>query len=240
MAKDRLSGKLAVILHADVVGSTALVQQDKELAHERIQDTFQRFCDTIEKYKGHVLELRGDALLAEFERASDAVTAALSFQVDHAYHNVRLKDDLRPTVRVGIAMGEVVIADSTATGAGVVQAQRVEQLAYPGGVCITAAMYEALSKRLPFDLESLGEQALKGFDDPVRVYRVELSPGELIPPPQHKSQRESLQKPWRLIVAITVVLLMMAVGTAYWFKPTVPQETSASSERIAFPLHDKP
>ena len=64
MAKHRLSGKLAVILHANVAGSTALVQQDKQLAHERIQDTFQRFSDTIEKYHGHVLELLGDARFA--------------------------------------------------------------------------------------------------------------------------------------------------------------------------------
>ena len=162
MAKDRLSGKLAIILHADVASSTALVQQDKELAHERIQDTFQRFSVIIKKYQGHVLELRGDALLAEFERASDAVTAALSFQTDHAYYLSNLKDDLRPTTRVGIAMGEVVLADATATGAGVVQAQRVEQLAEPGGVCITAAIHEALSKRLPLDLENLGEQVLRG------------------------------------------------------------------------------
>ena len=178
MAKDRLSDKLAVILHADVAGSTALVQQDKQLAHDRIQDTFQRFSDTIEKYRGHVIELRGDALLAEFERASDAVSAALSFQSDHTYHISRLKDDLRPTVRVGIAIGEVIIADGTVTGAGVVQAQRIEQLTDPGGVCITSAIHDALSKRMPFDLENLGEQELKGFDDPVRVYRVELSAGE--------------------------------------------------------------
>ena len=64
MAKDRLSRKLVVILHADVVGSTKLVQQNEMLAHERIQYAFQRFSDTIERYQGHVLELRGDALLA--------------------------------------------------------------------------------------------------------------------------------------------------------------------------------
>jgi adenylate cyclase len=80
MAKDDLSGKLAVILHADVAGSTQLVQQDEQLAHERIRDAFRRFSDTIKKYHGRVQELRGDALLAVFERASDAVTAALSFQ----------------------------------------------------------------------------------------------------------------------------------------------------------------
>ena len=94
MAKDRLSGKLAVILHADVAGSTQLVQQDEHLAHERIQDSFHRFSDCIEKYLGKVLELRGDALLAEFERPSDAVSAAIAFQADHADHNSRIKDDL--------------------------------------------------------------------------------------------------------------------------------------------------
>ena len=169
MAKDRLSGKLTVILHADVAGSTQLVQQDEQLAHERIQDAFRRFSGTIGEYHGRVQELRGDALLAEFERASDAVAAALAFQADHTYLISRLKDDLRPTIRVGIAMGEVVIADNTVTGSGVVLAQRVEQLADPGGVCITAALHEALPKRMPFDLEHMGEQVLKGFDDPVRL-----------------------------------------------------------------------
>ncbi len=161
MAKDRLSGTLAVILHADIAGSTALVQEDKELAHERIQDTFNRFGKIIEKYNGRVLELRGDALLADFERASDAVSAALTFQSDHVSYSDQLQDDLRPTIRVGIAMGEVVIAGGTVTGAGVVQAQRVEQLSDPGGVCITASIHEALSKRMPLKFENLGERTLK-------------------------------------------------------------------------------
>ena len=54
----------------------SLVQQDKQLGHERILDSFQRFSNTIEKYQGKVLELRGDALVAKFDRASDAVSAA--------------------------------------------------------------------------------------------------------------------------------------------------------------------
>ena len=83
MAKDRLSGTLAVILHADVAGSTALVQEDKELAHERIQDTFSRFGKIIEKYHGHVLELRGDALLAADQLQGNAsVSAAATILLD--------------------------------------------------------------------------------------------------------------------------------------------------------------
>jgi len=240
MAKDRLSGKLAVILHADVAGSTELVQQDKKLAHERIQDTFQRFSNTIEKYQGNVVELRGDALLAEFEHVSDAVSAALSFQGDHTYQISRLKDDLRPTVRVGIAMGEVITADNTVTGAGVVQAQRIEQLADPGGVCVTAAIHEALSKRMPFDLESLGEQVLKGFDDPIRVYRVRLSVGQSVPAPERDKQREASPKKSNWIVAMIVIALVAAGGGYYWFKAQVPQEEPASVERMAYSLPDKP
>ncbi len=183
MAKDRLSGTLAVILHADVAGSTALVQQNEKLAHERIQDAFLRFGKIINKYQGHVRELRGDALLAEFERPSDSVAAALAFQAEQSIYIEQCDDDIRPVVRVGIALGEVIIADDTITGAGVILAQRVEQLADPGGLCITAALHEALSKRFPFELDDLGEQKLKGFDHPVRVYRVSLSSGSTIPAP---------------------------------------------------------
>ena len=240
MAKDRLPSTLAVILHADVAGSTELVQQDKELAHERIRDSFQRFSDTIEKYQGHVLELRGDALLGEFEHAYDAVAAALSFQVDHANYIIQLKDDLRPIIRVGIAIGEVIIADSTVTGAGVVQAQRIEQLADPGSVFITSAIQEALSKRLPLDLENMGEKSLKGFDFPVRVFRVKLSADQSIPAPQQDSQQTSSTKIPKLLGTIVVIALVIAAGTVYWFNTKNPQEEPVLTKNTAYPLPDKP
>ncbi len=78
MAKDHLTRKLVVILHADVVGSTLFVQQNETLAHERIQAAFHHFSETIKTYGGITRELRGDALVAEFERASDAVPAEIT------------------------------------------------------------------------------------------------------------------------------------------------------------------
>jgi adenylate cyclase len=231
MAKDRLSGKLVVILHADVADSTALVQQDKELAHERIQYSFRRFRETIEKYLGHVLEIRGDAILAEFERASDAVSAALSFQSDHASYIIQLQDDLRPAIRVGIAMGEVVIADNTVTGAGVVQAQRIEQLANPGGVCVTAAIHEALSKRMPFDLENLGEQVLKGFDHTVSVYQVQLRPGESIPPPDQSQNSGRSYKKGIVSIASVAIVIALAVSVHFLLQEsTVPENQSVAKQ----------
>jgi TolB-like protein/Tfp pilus assembly protein PilF len=164
--------KLAVLLHADVIGSTALVQLNETVAHERIRDAFQRFSETITVHNGIAHEIRGDALVAEFSKASDAVTAALEFQTANSAHNEMLSDKIRPELRVGVAMGEVVVADNTVTGEGIVLAQRLEQLAESGGVCVQGAAYETMPKRLPFDCENLGERELKGFNEPVRVYAV--------------------------------------------------------------------
>lgn len=164
--------KLAVLLHADVIGSTALVQLNETVAHQRIQDAFQRFSQTITQHNGTTQEIRGDALVAEFSSASDAVTAALDFQSTNTAHNEGISDEIRPELRVGIALGEVVVADNTVTGEGIVLAQRLEQLAESGGTCVQGAVYETIPKRLPFEYENLGERELKGFNEPVRVYAV--------------------------------------------------------------------
>ena len=178
------SRKLAVILHADVVGSTKLVQRDESLAHERIQGSFRRFSETIEAYGGIAQEIRGDALVAEFARASDAVTAASAFQIGNTDPNTRLEGDIQPELRIGISLGEVIVADNTVTGEGVVLAQRLEQLAAPGEVVVQGSVSETVPRRMPFDFESLGERTLKGFDQPVRAFRVRLKPGEQIPQPE--------------------------------------------------------
>jgi len=235
MAKGHLSGKLAVILHADVAGSTRLVRQDEHVAHERIQETFRRFSDTIKKYHGHVRELRGDALLAEFERVSEAVSATLAFQAGHAEYNAQLDDNIQPTLRVGIAMGEVIIADDTITGEGVVLAQRLEQLAEPGGVVIQGAAYETIPGRFPFEYSDLGEHEVKGFDKPVRAYSASLARDADLPLPEQAGPR------YRNTRVVIVSIAVVAIGIALmWFNPWEVREEPASLERMAFPLPDKP
>jgi adenylate cyclase len=171
-----------------VVGSTSLVHINETLAHERIQAAFHRFSEAIGSYGGITHELRGDALVAEFEKASDAVAAALAFQILNEGFNATLSDNIQPRLRVGISMGEVVIADNTITGAGVVLAQRLEQLADSGGVVVQGAVSETVPTRMPYDFESLGEQLLKGFDQAVRAFSVKLKSGEELPVPDGCSE----------------------------------------------------
>ena len=182
--------KRAVLLHADVVDSSTLVQANEALAHQRILSCFKYLAGVIKSYGGTAHEVRGDALIAEFERASDAVCAALAFQSDQAGFIALLEDQIRPMLRIGISIGEVVIADRTISGAGIVMAKRLEQLASPGEVVIQRAAYETIPRRLPFEFQSLGELSIKGFDETVRVFQVKLQVGAEIPEPDSSSARQ--------------------------------------------------
>ena len=230
--------QLAVILHADVVGSTTLVQRDETRAHDRIRDAFERFSETIQAYGGTPQELRGDALLATFSRASDAVSASLSFQAGNTHHNETLTDDIRPEIRIGIALGEVVIADGTLTGPDVVIAQRIEQLAQPGGICIQGAAHDTIPSRLRIEYTNLGDQDVKGFDNPVHVYSVELKPAEEVPPPDPKKSDGFLPRKGSAISA--VVALVLVAGGISWLQPWKSEIERADPAKMAFALPDKP
>ncbi len=211
-----------MVLHADVVSSTELVRRNEVLAHERMQDAFRRLSATIGSYGGRTHELRGDALLAEFPRVSDAVSAALVFQAENASYDVGQEDDLRVALRIGISLGEIVIADHTLTGPDVVLAQRLEQLAAPGGLCISQAAYQSMPRRLPFSYEDLGEQLVKGFDEPVRVYAVSLRPGHAAPeqegPVLHGPARDGRRAPTWPVASLAALLVIAGVLLA-WLRP---------------------
>ena len=194
--------KLAVLLHADVVGSTVLVQANETLAHQRITDTFHRFAETISKFGGIAHEIRGDALIAEFSKASDAVSASLEFQEENATFVAGLSAEVRPVIRAGIAMGEVVVADNTVTGEGIVLAQRLEQLAAPGGVCIQGAAYDTVPKRLPFAYRDMGERELKGFQQTVRVFSVHPENAPRATPPEPNAGADSPESSGKLSIVV--------------------------------------
>lgn len=183
--------KLTVVVHADIVDSTTLVKSNEALAHQRIQDAFRRFVSVIERYGGIAHEVRGDAVLAEFSRVSDAISGSLAFQTVNTEHNLTLTDPVQPVLRIGIAMGEVIVADGTVTGEGVVLAQRLEQLADAGTVCVQGAAYQTVPRRLPFSYRDLGEKRVKGFDEPARAYEVSLQPGCAVPEPESKTPEDT-------------------------------------------------
>jgi len=225
--------KLAVLLHADVVDSTSLVQANEALAHQRIQSCFQYFAGIINSYGGFAHEVRGDAVVAEFKRASDAVSAALAFQLAQSGFIALLDDPIRPTLRIGISIGEVVIADRTITGAGIVMAQRLEQLAPPGGIVIQGAAYETIPRRLPFDYQALGEQSIKGFDETVRAFQVMLQAGAVIPEPDLPSERnEVLALPDKPSIAVLPFANMSGDPEQEYFSDGISEDIITALSRM--------
>ncbi len=235
MEKDQLSRKLAVILHADVVGSTALVRKDETLAHQRIQGAFESLSQIISSHEGAAREIRGDALVAEFAKASDAVTAAVEFQVANSAAIQKLSDLVRPVVRIGIAMGEVVVADNAVTGEGVVLAQRIEQMANPGGVLIQGAVYETVPKRLPFRYENLGEHELKGFHEAVRIFAVKQEAESTTAKAQSSKERQTEEPIYTIKPSIAVLPFTNLSGDPEqeWFSAGITEEITTTLSRIS-------
>jgi adenylate cyclase len=146
---------------------------------------------------------------------------------------------MHPEFRVGIAMGEVLVADETITGAGVVLAQRIERLAVPGGVCITGAIHEAMPQRMPFRENSLGERELEGFGEPVRVYAARLESGASPPKPVDVSVRTTPSAAPRTVTA-AVVALIIAGGLLAWFQPRPLESETGAEKQTALPPSGQP
>jgi adenylate cyclase len=184
MGKARPQRRLTAILCADVAGYSRLMGADDEATIETLTAYRKVFLSHIENHQGRVVDAKGDAILAEFTSVVDAVNGAVEIQRELAEKNADLSEDRRMDFRVGINLGDVVVKDDVIYGDGVNIAARVESLAEGGGICISGSVYQQVKNRLPVGFHDLGEQSVKNFADPVRVFRVVMDGEELPPRPQ--------------------------------------------------------
>ncbi|MBY0334476.1 MAG: adenylate/guanylate cyclase domain-containing protein [Acetobacteraceae bacterium] len=186
--------RLAAILAADVVGYARLVAADEDGTLARLRTLFREVVQpAVAAGRGRVFKLMGDAFLAEFPSAMEAVRAAATLQEAMA---AREPEELR--LRIGIHLGDVVVEGGDLLGDGVNLAARLEGVAEPGGIAVSAAVADQVRGRVPFALEDLGERALKNIDRPVRAFRLVL-PGAA-PAPAAERLRPSLPDRPSLVV----------------------------------------
>jgi adenylate cyclase len=131
----------------------------------------------IADHKGRIVKTTGDGLLVEFASAVDALRCSAEVQAALAYSNAPLPSERRIEFRIGIHQGDVVVEDGDIFGDGVNIAARLEGLAEPGGICVSARVQEDAASRLDLGFEDMGEQALKNIARPVRAYRVVAAAG---------------------------------------------------------------
>jgi len=169
----RVERRLAAILAADLVGYSRLIEADEEGTLGRLKVVRVELIDPrIASHHGRIVKTTGDGLLVEFASVVDALDCAAEVQAAMAKSNAPLPPDRRIEFRIGINVGDIVVEGGDILGDGVNVAARLEGLAEPGGICVSARVQEDTAGRLDLTFEDRGEQALKNIARPVRAYRV--------------------------------------------------------------------
>ena len=220
--------KLAAILSADVVGYSSLMAANEAATVETLKSYRDIIARLVVRRGGRVVNAPGDALLAEFPSAVEAVQAAIEVQKSLEGHNIELEPARRMQFRIGVNLGDVIAeADGTIYGDGVNIAARMEALAEGGGVCISSTIYDAVEGKLSYGFDFLGEQQVKNIVKPVRVYRVRAEPRPpLARPPSKRSMR------WQIAVPALALLVLGAVGAWLYRDRSMPAPEIAAEHPV--------
>jgi class 3 adenylate cyclase/tetratricopeptide (TPR) repeat protein len=164
--------RLAAILHADAVGYSRLMAEDEAGTVERIRAYWEVMRACIRDRRGRVINTAGDAILAEFPTALEAVEAAVAIQRELSRRNAELPADRVMPFRIGLHLGDVRVEGEDLYGDGVNVAARLQALATPGGLALSGPVYSQVARKLDLPYDDLGEKRVKNIVEPVRVYQV--------------------------------------------------------------------
>lgn len=161
--------ELAAIMFSDIAGYTRIMGRDEPTAIRALDEHRELLRGLLPKFNGRMLGEIGDGTLSSFHSAVDAVNCAREVQGS-------LNEDADLRLRIGIHVGDVLFANNTVLGDGVNVASRIHAFAPPGGICISARVYDEIRNQPGMPVKDLGEQTLKNVSRPIRIYALELSP----------------------------------------------------------------
>lgn len=214
MPQQRVERRLEAILFADVVGYSRLVGRDEVGTWRGLQNVLRGVVRPhLSAHEGRIVSVKGDGILAEFPSAVEAVAGAVALQQAMAERNAVFSIAQRIELRIGINLGDVLIHDRDIHGEGVNIAARLEPLAEPGGICISATVHEHVRGKLAYPFESRGELALKNIANPVGVYS--LGRASIAGLPREDPQPGARGKAWSRY-ALVVLAAALLCAAALW------------------------
>ena len=166
--------RLAAILAADVAGYSRLMGRNEEETVRDLEAHQAIILPLIAKHGGAVINIAGDGIVAQFPSAVRAVECAVAIQKIMAERNFDVPVDRRMLLRIGVNLGDIMHDGTRSFGDGINVAARLEPLAEPGGICISATVREAIFGKLGLPLRDLGEKALKNIARPVHIYQIQV------------------------------------------------------------------
>jgi len=226
--------KIAAIFAADIAGYSRLVAEDEEETLRRLASYRSVTDDFIAKSGGRIFNTAGDAVLAEFPSAVEAVRCAIDIQESLRTRNMAYPASRQMSFRIGITIGDVVERDGDLLGDGVNIAARLEGLAEVGGICVSRSVHEQVVNKLSVQFADIGAQEVKNIPTPVHAYMIAMrrEDGTFATPQVKKPSPAASARPnWMWPVAVTVVCLV-AIGVGgflYFTKLQMPNEPKESS-----------
>jgi len=180
--------KLTVILSADVVGYSALMERDEAGTLERLKaNRLSVFDPRVAANGGRIFKLMGDGALAEFPSVVAAVSCAREIQDLTAASGA--PDGERLRYRIGLNLGEVIVEGDDIYGDGVNVAARLQTLAEPGGVVVSRTVRDQVAGKGDFAFDDLGEHAVKNIERPVHVFALRTPAESTAAPAGKRTQR---------------------------------------------------
>jgi class 3 adenylate cyclase len=202
--------RLATILMADVYGYSRMMGEDEERTVRVLRGHRAVFDEFLKAHRGRVFNTAGDAILAEFPSAVEAVRCATEIQAALRTRNEHLPEQERMWFRIGVNLGDVIVQEGDLLGDGVNVAARIQTVAEPGGICISGSVYDQIQNKLSLQFRQLGERSFKNIAQPVRTFSI-AEEGATAP----RVSRERRGFPG--IAAMALALLLLAISAAgYW------------------------
>src|SRR6266567_8099700 len=166
--------KLAAIFAADIAGYSRLMERDEVGTLARLKDCRALIDELIAVHRGRIFNTAGDSIVADFASAVDAVQCAVAVQAAITTENASSSADEPMQLRIGVHVGDVMVDGENLLGDGVNIAARLESLAEPGAICVSAVVRDQVGNKLPVVFDDLGDQQVKNIAQPIRVYRVQI------------------------------------------------------------------
>jgi len=226
--------KIAAIFAADIAGYSRLVAEDEEETLRRLASYRQVTDDFIARYGGRIFNTAGDAVLAEFPSAVEAVRCAIDIQESLRTRNMAYPASRHMSFRIGITIGDVVERDGDLLGDGVNIAARLEGLAEVGGICISRSVHEQVANKLSVQFADIGAQEVKNIPTPVHAYMVAMrrEDGTYSMPQVKKKLASATATPnwmWPLAVVVVCLVAIGVGGFLYLARLEMPAGSKGSS-----------
>lgn len=230
---------LATIMMADVVGYSRMMGENEERTVRMLRGHRAVFDALLKAHRGRIFNTAGDAILAEFPSAVEAVRCATEIQSALRTRNEHFPEDQRMWFRIGINLGDVISQGSDLLGDGVNVAARIQTVAEPGGVCISGSVYDQIQNKLTLQFKMMGERSFKNIAQPIRTFSISESESGSMPtsvplPPPKKGSKAAL-----IIALAGGLFLLAAAGTGYWLDQRGEQNRRVEETRQAVVLEQE-